>query len=154
MTEELAERMVLFFDQVPKNKWYYFHKKSVDNFIYHLPNISNESKRAEIADKIKAYLTEIEAWPLIDIYESDISTCEYLYHTHVKTLSDFYDLNLGFFPVISTKVKMGVIVALAVMFYLFRDNKIVITILIVINILYWGRIIYKARERKLYGFAY
>lgn len=152
--QELTERMSNFFELIPKKKWHYFHKKSMDNFIYHLPDIANEKTRGEIVEKIQAYLSEIESWPLIDAAEANIRTSEKLYHAHVKYLGGFYDAYMGFAFIFAPNTFFVLIPSIAVFIYLIRNSQIILTIFITISLIYWGRIIYKATDRKICGFGY
>lgn len=140
----------MIFEKIPKNMWKYFHKKSIDNFIYYLPQINSKEERAEIEEIIISYLDAIN----IEYDEIDMELSQVLFSTYVMKLIHKYDLKYSFVPVFGMNVVFVFVSVLIIIFYLSLSNIYLLTAISIIVTLYVGRIIVKISKRKVYGFRY
>jgi|GEM_PF-2443645 hypothetical protein len=92
--KDLYEKLNGLKMSIPETHWFYFHIESIDNFIFHLPNIKNERTRARAAGQIRQYLDVIEQKSQDDF--EPIETYKYLHRTYIWHISHFFTDELGF----------------------------------------------------------
>ena len=126
-TSNLLERITSAFDKIPPEKWIYFHRKSMLNFINHLSLVSPEQERLRIELVILEYITEVEL---------------------------VQDDDLGFVPVFGRQSYIYVIPGIILLLYLSSKHTVSMGFLVFLLIIYFGRILLKMRKRKIYGFGY
>ena len=92
--KDLDTRLTQLKTSISDSEWFYFHLESIDNFIFHLPNIENERTRFRGAEKIRQYLEVIEQRSKFPF--DPIETYKDLNRTYIWPISHFYTDELGF----------------------------------------------------------
>jgi len=142
--------MELAFNNIPNEKWRYFHKKSVENFIYYLPNIKGRNEKQELTEILEGYLTDIEAeHDIIDMHLS-----EYLFNTYIGKVAPIFEYRLGFVPV---PAKKALLVLLPILFFFLwlAYSKIYLFIIFVLILFAFLKMKgLKKAKGKVYGFGY
>lgn len=151
---ELQKIAQKIFGQIPKHDLAYFHKKSIDNFIYHLSSITNIDQRGNAQNIIKCYLNDINELISYQDFECNMELSEYFFKRYLNDLIKIYDPQLGFVPVFGRKAYIVMIPSVFLIFYLLRQNKTLFFLSLTLFFLYLIRIVFKSLKRKLYGFGY
>ena len=150
-SESVKYKATVFFNSIPKNKWKFFHKKSIDNFISYLPKIKSESDKEEIAVVINNYFKSVEN---IHFEEIDICLSQDLFRIYLMKLNNKYNLNYYFVPIFTWDVVAIFLFAVIGLCYIFSYNIYILSTIVTIVSLYTGRIIIKMIQGKVYGFQY
>lgn len=147
---DLQKRMDVILKKIPKEKWKYFHKKSICNFINYLPKINSQEEKIEIKEIISNYLDAMDT----ECENIDMDLSQALFNTYVIKLIQKYDLKYSFVPVFGMNVVLVFVSILLFLFYLLLTKVYLLTALSIIVGLYVGRIFVKLAQRKVYGFRY
>ena len=147
---ELQKRANCNFQKIPKEKWSYFHKKTIENFIFHLPNLE-ESNQATFVNKILSdYLDEIDQ----EYDEINMDLSEHLYNEYLVKILKPYERTLNFFPVFGKGAFLILGPVTILTFYIFRNNSFILIFLASVFVIYFGLVVLKSFKRKLYGFGF
>ena len=146
----ISDRANKIFANIQKSKWRYYHKKSVENFIFYLSKVKGKSEKDELAQIITNYLDEIDN----EVEEVDMELSMYLYNQYLNKLASKFQWRLGFVPIFPVKSLIVLIPALTIILVLAYSSKYFFYTLLFFLSLYIVRLIIKMRKRKIYGFGY
>ncbi len=147
---DLQKRMDVILKKIPKEKWKYYHKKSIGNFINYLPKINSQEEKIEIEEIISNYLDAMDA----ECDNIDMDLSQALFNTYVMKLIQQYDLKYSFVPLFTIDVAIIFLLATIGLCYIFSYNIYILSAIIIIVSLYAGRIVIKMFQGKVYGFQY
>jgi hypothetical protein len=133
---------------ISRNKWKYFHSKSVENFIFHLNKIKDKEKRELSYRILHDYLQITSA---MDESELDISSGEDLYRQFLTPLIPIYIRYQRFITFATWDVQLYILITLVVLFLVAGVNLIYLALLVIIFKL---RQLFKRRKRRVFGAFY
>lgn len=148
----LKEKIDISFSQIPRSKWHLFHKKTVENFVYHLPKIKGVSEKKQIEENLVLYLEKIELNS-----KEELNTLESieLFNTYLYPLAKKFEWRLGFVAISSLKGLLFVIPFLfLVLYFLYTLNANLFVIFLSLSFLYFLIAIIKLFKKKVYGIGY
>lgn len=150
--EELKETMRIVFSKIPKQQWRFFHKKSLENFVYYLPKIKGRTEKEEIIQAINNYLSVIDT----DFQEQiDMSLGKELFETYLYPVARNYEWRQGFIPISSIRGLIFLVpLILFFLWLIYLVNEYAFYILGGTLLLYIFRMIVKIKQRKAYGLGY
>ena len=150
--ENLKETMRIVFSKIPKQQWRFFHKKSVENFIYYLPQIKGLTEKEEIIAAISHYLRTIEVGFQEEI---NMSLGKELFETYLYSVARNYEWRQGFIPISSVRGLFFLVPSvLFFMWLIYLANKYACYILGALLVMYVFRMIVKIKQRKVYGLGF
>ncbi|RXK86453.1 hypothetical protein [Filimonas effusa] len=113
--DQINQRMEAVFAEIPKKYQRFFHRRSLNNFMYYLPRIKGRTEQQEIAAAITAYLDEFEiVFPL----ELNIAVAADLFNRHLYPVARKFEWRCGFVPIVPLRACWVLFPQLAAVFCL------------------------------------
>ena len=147
--EKLKESFKQVCDEIPKNQWRYFHKKSVENFINYIENIKGNSERENTVETLNNLLNDITL-----NFEPNINYSLYLFNTYLKLVVPTFSNRLGFTSVPSKNVAIFLCLLLISIFFVLRKHFYYEIGYCFILFFYFLSLYNKIKMNKVYGFGY
>ena len=147
---ELREKIDSFFNSIPKRQWNFFHKKTIENFLLHLPKIKGRSEKEEILILLNQFIETAS-----NEQELTLKFSKQMFDKYLYPIGNKLEFRLGFLPLFGISV-IHIVIPVLITFFLiaFFISKYFFYFLLVIFIGYVAILIPKIKSRKVYGLRY
>lgn len=150
--EELDESMRILFSKIPQEQWRFYHKKSVENFIYYLPKIKGRTEKEEIVTAIDNYFRVVEAGFGEEI---DMSLGKELFESYLYPVARKFEWRLGFIYVATVRgLFFFVPLVFFFLWFLYLISSYVFYTAAGFLVIYLIIVLFKIKQRKVYGLGY
>jgi hypothetical protein len=127
----------------------YYHYRSVNNFIFHLNNIKNETDKEKIYLLINEYLDIIKNEP-----NPDRNVAINFFENYVRPVGKYYEDDFNFVPMFSLWIASFWIITFLFIEYIFNLPFVVMFMTGFLIFIYYIYILVKRMNNKVYGFMW